>query len=193
MPEPVTITLAAVGMAAITEGIKFLYGQASEFIKWRREKLKAASGEAKASPSAVPKLMPRPDVFEPSPVPAAVDEAALEQLAQPIDELCDKLSGVVTGRTEVEKDDAALLTRVDALRKAIELVTGQRLTFHGEARPEAQGPVVRGRVNVEEVLGYVAGVAAGTITRGTVEGEVRAKKVAGTAIGVQADKISAAS
>jgi hypothetical protein len=65
------------------------------------------------------------------------------------------------------------------------------LTFQGEERPEAQGPVVRGRLNVEEVLGYVAGVAAGIITSGTVEGEVKAKKVGpeGKTIGVQVDKI----
>jgi hypothetical protein len=44
MPEPVTITLAAVGMAAISEGIKFLYGQASELLKWRHEKHKAHRG-----------------------------------------------------------------------------------------------------------------------------------------------------
>jgi hypothetical protein len=53
-----------------------------------------------------------------------VDEAALERLVQPIDELCDKLSGIVTGRTEVDASDAALLTRVDALRKALEVVIG---------------------------------------------------------------------
>jgi hypothetical protein len=33
-----------------------------------------------------------------------------------------------------------LLTRVDALRKALEIVIGQRLTFQGEKRPEAEGP-----------------------------------------------------
>jgi hypothetical protein len=34
MPEPVTtITLAGIGMVAITEGIKFLYNQASELLK----------------------------------------------------------------------------------------------------------------------------------------------------------------
>jgi hypothetical protein len=47
-----------------------------------------------------------------------------------------------------------LLTRVDALRKALEIVIGQRLTFQGEKRPEAEGPIVRGRINVDEVLGY---------------------------------------
>lgn len=194
MPEPVTITLAAVGMVGITEGIKFLYGQASELIKWLREKRKTSSS-GEAAESVQPKLMPRPDVFEPNPAEAAVDEAALERLAQPLDELCDKLSGVMTGRTEVDASNTALLTCVDALRKALEIVIGQRLTFRGEKRPEAEGPIVRGRVNVDEVLGYVAGVVAGSITSGTVEGEVQAKKVdeKGKAIGVQVDEIGGSS
>jgi hypothetical protein len=191
MPEPVTtITLAAVGMAAITEGIKFLYGQASELLKWRREKRKAAEG-AQAAPSPQPTLMPRPDVFEPGPAQPSVDEGALERLAEPMGELCDKLSGITAGYTEIDPGDATLLTRVDALRKALEVVTGQRLTFQGEKRPGAQGPVVRGTANVDEVLGYAAGVAAGRIMGGTVEGEVRTKKVGpeGKAIGVQATEI----
>src|SRR5271165_5141413 len=189
MPEPVTITLAAVGMAAVTEGIKFLYGQASELLKWRHEKQKVAEG-AQAVPSEQPKLMSRPDVFEPDPAQAGLDEGALERLAQPMDELCDKLSGVVTGRTEVVPSDAALMTRVDALRKALEVIVGQRLTFRGEARPETQGPVIRGEVHVKKVLGYAAGVAAGMITgKVTVEGKVVADEVApgASAIGTKVD------
>jgi hypothetical protein len=192
MPEPVTITLAAIGMAAITEGIKFLYGQASELLKWHREKRKAAEGTQVAS-SAQPKLMPRPNVFEPDPTQASVDEGALERLAQPVDELCDKLSGIVTGRTEVVAGDATLLTRVDALRKALEVVVGQRLTLRGETRPEVQGPVIRGEANVKKVLGYAAGVAAGVI-RGkvTLDGRVVADEVApgASAIGTKVDSAS---
>jgi len=195
MPEPVTITLAAVGMAAITEGIKFLYGQASELLKWRHEKHKAAEG-TQAVPSEQPKLMSRPDVFEPDPAKASLDEGALERLAQPMDELCDKLSGVVIGRTEVVTSDAALVTRVDALRKALEVILGQRLTFRGEARTEAQGPVIRGEVHVKNVLGYAAGVAAGVITgKVTVDGKVVADEVApgASAIGTKVDSVSGTS
>ena len=38
MSDPVTITAAGVGMAAISEGIKFLYGQAAELLKRWRER-----------------------------------------------------------------------------------------------------------------------------------------------------------
>jgi hypothetical protein len=189
MPEPVTITLAAVGMAAITEGIKFLYGQASELLKWRHEKHKAVEGP-QAVLSEQPKLMARPDVFESDPAQVSLDEGALERLAQPMDELCDKLSGVATGRTEVVTSDVALLTRVDALRKALEVIVGQRFTFRDEARPELQGPVIRGEVHVKKVLGYAAGVAAGIITgKVTVDGKVVADEVApgASAIGTKVD------
>jgi hypothetical protein len=192
MPEPVTtITLAAVGMAAITEGIKFLYGQASELLKWRREKRKAAEG-AQAAPSPQPTLMPRPDVFEPGPAQPSVDEGTLERFAKPMGELCKELYDIVAGYTEVDPGDAALLTRVDALRKALEVVTGQPLTFRGETHPD-EGPVIRGEVHVNQVLGYAAGVAAGTITgKVTVEGKVVADEVGSgaTAIGTKADTIT---
>jgi hypothetical protein len=189
MPDPITtITLAGIGMAAITEGIKFLYDQAGELLKWRREKRKAAEG-AQTALSSQPTLLPRPEVFELDPARPGVDEEALERFAQPMGELCKDLSGIAAGYTEIDSGDAILLTRVDALRKALEAVTDQRLTFQGEKRPE--GPVVRGQVNVEEVLGYVAGVAAGTITAGTVTGEVTAKTVheKGSAFGVRTDQI----
>jgi hypothetical protein len=189
MPEPVTtITLAGIGMAAITEGIKFLYDQAGELLKWRREKRKAAEG-AQTALSPQPTLMPRPEIFEPAPAQPSVDEGTLERFAEPMGELCDGLSGIVAGRTEVDTNDTALLRRVDALRKTLEVVTGQPLTFRGEPRPE--GPVIRGRVNADKVLGEVAGVAAGTITAGTTVGEVTAKKVdeKGSAIGVKVDRI----
>jgi allophanate hydrolase subunit 2 len=134
-----------------------------------------------------------PDLFEPDPAQARQDEAPLERLAQPMDELCDKLSGAVTGRTEVVTSDAALMTRVDALRKALEISKGQRLTFRGEARPEVQGPVIRGEVDVKKVLGYAAGVAAGEITgKVTVDGRVLADEVAtgASAIGTKVDSVS---
>jgi hypothetical protein len=39
MPEPVTLTAASIGAVALTEGIKFLYGQAGELLKrWRERK-----------------------------------------------------------------------------------------------------------------------------------------------------------
>jgi len=193
MPEPVTtITLAAVGMAAITEGIKFLYGQASELLKWRREKLKAVEA-APTAPSPQPPLMARPDVFEPDPAQPRVDEGTLERFANPMGDLCKELSDIVAGYTEVDPGDAALLTRVDALRKALEVVTGQPLTFRGETRPDAQGPVIRGEVHVSKVLGYAAGVAAGAITgKATVEGKVVADEVGpgATAFGIKADTIT---
>jgi len=43
MSDPTTLSAAAIGAAALTEGIKFLYGQAGEILKrWRERKDKAA-------------------------------------------------------------------------------------------------------------------------------------------------------
>lgn len=181
MPEPITtITLAGIGMAAITEGIKFLYNQAGELIKWRREK-RASAHDAR------PNLLPRPETILPPGAPPNINEEALNRLEDPVNQLCDKLSGVVSGRTRADLEDPALLGNVDALRRALEAILGQPLTFQGEKRADSQGPTVVGVVNVKDVEGYVAGVAAGTIKFSrNVEGHVRADKVGstGTVIGV---------
>lgn len=63
MPEPVTITLAAVGTVALTEGVKFLYGQAAELLKrWRERRDAAKTTPSKTVEPAVVELPA--DVFE---------------------------------------------------------------------------------------------------------------------------------
>ena len=48
---------------------------------------------------------------------------------------------------------------------------------------------MRGRVDVETVAGYVAGVRARLVRNGKIVGEVRAGDVTGTASGIDADTI----
>ncbi|MFI1645603.1 hypothetical protein ACH4XT_01465 [Streptomyces avidinii] len=72
--------------------------------------------------------------------------------------------------------DRELLGRVDALRQVLEAIHGTPLLFTGEPGGPQAPTVVRGRVDTDEVAGYVAAVRAERPT-GTVEGYVRAKRV----------------
>jgi hypothetical protein len=198
MADPLTLT--ALGAVALTEGIKFLYTQASELLKRRRERKKAAADAAaaraeqaaRAAPAA-PVEVATPAVVEGELAPVTVDDGALDRLAEEISGLRHDLGRYVdeTDPAPVDPSDERLVATVDALRQAIEAVWGQRITFKGERR-EPSGPVVRGAIDVDSVAGNAAAVRAGRIGGGaTVEGTVRAGRVerGGTVTGVEADTI----
>jgi len=52
MPDPVTLSLAAVSSLALTEGVKFFYAQAGELLKWWRDR-RDANTVAPASASTM--------------------------------------------------------------------------------------------------------------------------------------------
>jgi hypothetical protein len=122
MSEPVT--LAALGAAALTQGINFLYGQAAELLKRRRDRRDAATQPASDKPILAGELA---DV--------EVDEQILEERNEELRELTEQLRPYATGDRQVdEPPDAALIAKVEALRGLLELAYGQRITFDGEER-----------------------------------------------------------
>jgi hypothetical protein len=189
MPDPLTLT--ALGAVALTEGIKFLYNQASELLKRRREQKKAAAAAPAASPPPIE--VATPPVVEGRIAPVTVDEAALDRLGDQISGLRHDLGRYVdeTDPAPVDPADERLVATVDALRQAIEAVWRQRITFKGERR-ESSGPMVRGTIDVEAIAGRAAAVRAGRISGdATVEGTVTADRIerGATAYGVEADTI----
>jgi hypothetical protein len=180
MADP--LTLAAVGAVALTEGIKFLYGQAGEALKRWRER-KAAKGEAEPVQVQLPS-----DAFEGQLQKPGLDLAAVARLEQELRELRKAVADYAQGIDEVDPNDKQLLELVDGLRRAMEAVYGQRLTFKGEPGPPS-GAEVLGEAKVDEVLGYVAGLRAKRIIAGSVTGRVEAKKVEGQAVGLDVDTI----
>ena len=104
--------------------------------------------------------------------------------------ISQRLGNYANGLEEVDPTDGDLLRATDALRRVIDAIYQQRITFKGEERP-LSGPLVDGRVDVEEVAGYVAGVRAETIEGGRVTGEVIADRVesGAEAVGVDAKRI----
>ncbi|MBT2467722.1 hypothetical protein J7E97_07520 [Streptomyces sp. ISL-66] len=178
------LPLAALTATALTEGVRFLYEQAGALLARRRERAAEAD-----SPTP-------PVVAEPHELPAA-DPVLVERFEVALRGLRADLHEYACGVDPVTPADRDLLVRVDALRRVLEAIHGTSLLFAGEPdesggqgeRGEQGGPgesaVVRGRVEIEEVAGYVAAVRAEQAT-GTIEGHVRAKRVGqgGEVIGV---------
>lgn len=189
MADPLTLT--AVGAAALVEGIRFLYGQAGEALKrWRERKAAAkAAGPDAGTTLPVSAELP-PAAFEGRLQDPRLDLRVVARLERDLLDLWQAVAGYAHGIQEVDPGDRRLLEVVDALRRTMEAVYGQRLTFKGEARP-ASGPAAAGEARVDEVLGYVAGLRARRVVGGTVTGRVDAGTVGpgGQAVGTDLDSV----
>jgi hypothetical protein len=149
MPEPVT--LAVLGTAALMQGINFLYGQATELLKRRRDRRDAASDAAVLDGELA----------------ADVDEEVVEQRSEQLRMLTEQLQPFVTGARRVgEPPDAELIARVEALRGILELAYRQRITFDGEDR-EPTGASIDAKVIAGRVDGELAVVDVDQLQPGT--------------------------
>lgn len=182
--EPVT--LAAIGGSLLTEAVAFLHEQATELVRYwreRRERPQEAPG---------PIAGPPPGLLEGGLAELTVDQEALERLLPELRELRRDLLDYADGVEPVTPADGPLLERAEALRGLLEAVYQQRITFRGEQR-EAAGPLVHGRVDVEEVAGYAAAVRIRTLRGGSAEvrAELRAGRIeaGGEGVGLEIDTL----
>jgi hypothetical protein len=173
MVDPLSLT--AVGAIALTEGVKFLYAQAGELLKYRRERKQA------------PELRPPADVLAGSVEPAPPNDERLEELAPALADGWNALATYAQGIEEIDPSDPELRRRVDDLRRALEVVYGQRITFQGETRPPS-GPLIENEVRAgqAEILNSRVGVvetAHGgmSVKQGT---DVTGAKIEGSDVGV---------
>ncbi|MEU2453344.1 hypothetical protein ABZ605_25100 [Streptomyces sp. NPDC012765] len=183
----VELPLAAVTATVLTEGVRFLYEQAGALLARRRERAAevGAAEEDAAGERAAEESSPTPPVVaEPRELPAA-DPVLVERFEAELRGLRADLHEYASGVDPVTTTDRELLVRVDALRRVLEAIHGTPLLFTGEPAAPQAPTVVRGRVDTDEVAGYVAAVRAERPT-GTIEGHVRARRVeqGGEAVGV---------
>lgn len=151
MPDPLTLTVLG---AAATEGIKFLYGQASAVIAaWRERRQSEGAGAPEAS-LRVPIM--ETDVLDGVPQESVIDATVVAHEERSIVKLLGVLAPYAQGLADVEPTDEELGEQAGRLRALLEAAYGQRLTFRGERR-EPTGA----RVTVSQVLGDVEGRVTG--------------------------------
>jgi hypothetical protein len=169
MTDP--LSLAVLSGVAITEGIKFLYGQAGAILQRRRERKQGIAPDDAPIPIEAPA-----DLLDGRLEPMTIDHAAADELEPELMRLYGQLTVYAHGLQEADPNDAELRKATAQLRDAIEGVVGQRITFRGETGREPSGtPVVTGVVKAREIRGRAVGVELGAApTVGQYRGEVHA-------------------
>jgi hypothetical protein len=189
MPESVTL-LATLGGPVLTEGIKFLYAQASEILKRWRERQDKATTQQIDQPQATNISLPQ-TVFEGDLMNPVIHFDVVQQLEKQLRQLRLDLSDYAEGVDKVYEPDAALLGKIDTLRNLLESIFKQNITFKGETRPPSGAPAVFGLVDAKEIMGYATGVEVETVTDCSIEGKVVTGRIGegGIATGVRAKTI----
>jgi hypothetical protein len=168
------LTLAGLSATALTEGIRFLYGQADELLKRRQER----AGERQER-SETPPVVAQPREL------TAPDPDLVEQFRSDLEFFRTYLQPYVTNPEQARLAQGGaepqLLEAVEALRGILGSVYQMPVVFSGE-RGEA---TVHGSVDVEVVAGYAAAIRAKAAS-GRIQGHVRASRVeaGGEVVGV---------
>ena len=102
MPDPLTLVVLG---AAATEGIKFLYGQATAVLaEWRQRRKDAAE----TPPAEIPVPIVDNNILDGPPTDAVVDVAVLESHEKSLVRLQGALSPYAQGLADVDPTDAEL-------------------------------------------------------------------------------------
>ena len=176
MPDPATLALASVGKFALTEGVKFLYAQAGELLKWWRERKAGKRDDDAAKPAAEEVRVEAPSVIEGGAFEARPNVEALGRLEGELRALRGDLLEYVEGVDAGDRTNPAFLGRVDALRRALEVIYRHPLTFTGEERADS-GPSVDVSIDAASVAGYITGVRARELAGGSVSSKMRFGRV----------------
>ncbi|MFD9949981.1 hypothetical protein ACFWYW_28355 [Nonomuraea sp. NPDC059023] len=161
MADPVT--LAALSAVALSEGIKFLYDQAAELIRRRRERKDAAAQVEIEAPAGVL-------AEQATPLVADLDKVAdLEaRLIEARRALTVYLAGDEFAKP-VDPADKELTQAANHLRTLLGQVFGRELVFAGET---SGGPHIVGAAKLTgDVAGEVAGARVKGLSGGTVHGQ----------------------
>ena len=163
MPDPDAVAIPALAGAALAQGITFLYGQAAELLRVRREE----KGAHRA-------VFAVPDVFEPWDSALRPDLGVLAdrerdlrmllQIAEPF---------IARPAADLDGADESLRACFGHIRDVLEDVYGMRFVFRGESRP-----IRRVRQTVGDVCGSTTGMKIRGATANTaVEVVQRVKTV----------------
>jgi hypothetical protein len=132
-------SLAGVEVAALTQGVAFLYAQAGELLKRRRDaRDRAAEAATQRREGDLPVLELPEEVFAPqAPDRAFPSPAVLDELSESLLDARRNLDPYVLGDEPLEPGSADVLLAVDRLRRLLERIYATRLSFAGERRYDA--------------------------------------------------------
>ena len=126
--EPLSLTV--LGAAALTQGIGFLYGQAGDLLRRRRDR--RAQAAAPTTPMEIPHIGESGQVLAGMVTPGPVDEEALERHAEQLAKLRGLLTPYREGDLPIEPGDGQLLERVEAVRLLLEQIYRAFTILRGE-------------------------------------------------------------
>jgi hypothetical protein len=148
MSGPDAVAIPVLAGAALTQGISFLYGQAAEALRVRRE------GRLAHHTALV-----LPEAFEPLEAAALPDLAVLDVLARELQVLVHAAEPfTVRSPADLDGSDETLRGCFGRIREILEKIYGTRFTFVDERRPVP---------NVRQTIIDVHGSATGMKIRGT--------------------------
>jgi hypothetical protein len=163
MAEP--ITMAALGAAALTQGVTFLYAQATEVLnRWRARRDAARRGEKPPDLGALGGEVDHPALNGPL-RPGPVDEDVVRDRSAEFSELADALGKYLDKPQSIDPGDPGLVARAEALRGLLELVYGQHITFRGESR-EPTGARIDATAVAKRVDGVLVNVRVKHVSDG---------------------------
>ncbi len=154
-------TLSALGMVAATEGVKFLYAQATEVIKKIKEKRdadkKIAEGVAPvATALTVASANSVPALFEKKGETPTIHLEEAEKVETELKAARNALAGYSDDTETLQENDAEVFAQIDALRRLLERVYQRELTFIGETRTSTGLNIIT-RIDVKDVEGELTG------------------------------------
>ena len=125
------VSLAGLGAVALTEGVKFLYSQATEMLRRRRDT--KAEAELKQPDQTILNGTLNEQGFQ-------IDKLA--SVASDLREARLTLADYVDGVIDVTAEDETLIGAITEVRHLLEQIYGQYITFRGETgRPATGTPV----------------------------------------------------
>lgn len=166
--------LADVDQTLVSQSISFLYAQASELLRRRRERREAGSGaDGEKMEVALPAELGGDSVR------VDVDFEVLDQVHSELVELTTLLSRYVEGLEEPGARLGVRLDEAERLRALIEESIGEMITFPGEPRDPTGTRILRGHVQAQVIHGTATGVDSESGDNASlVEGTVQADTVA---------------
>ena len=169
------LSAAALGAAALTQGIGFLYGQVGELLRRRRDRRQSAAAVTGAV--EIPPAGEAGDALAGQLAAGPVDEQALDQYAEQLANLWGLLAPYATGLRPVDVADRQLAGQLEAARRLLEHIYRQHITFTGEQRPATGTPLdVR---HAGDVGRYAAQVIAAGERAAAVGGNVTGVVITG--------------